>query len=85
MTEPLPLPAVTLRCTWAGLGAPRVGYFMMSDLRPRYAYQVTGVARAKRHPRAGTDCRTYRLTCARWRAGDVPAGSTVLRWHWDKR
>ncbi len=85
MTEPLPLPPVKLRCTWYGLGALGVGHFLRAERRPRYAYEVVAVAKTERQPEAHEGGRTYRLTCARWRAAEVPEGAAVLRWSWEKR
>ena len=76
-----------VRAVWTG-ELPRNGDFLMSLVRPRFAYRITAIdkdnlvewdiaAKASRYKLA--------LTVEKVKLGDVPETATVHPWKWDTR
>lgn len=79
---------MTLRARWTG-PAPRVGDYLASPTRPRFAYRVTGVTRRDPLVRwdAGRKAEVRRLAIEvdRVPIAELPKNARVHEWRWDKR
>jgi len=77
-----------LRARWIG-HLPRPGEYLMSEVRPRYAYrieQVTPVSPAVRwDPSAKAELRDLRLCVSRVSVNSVTRDAHVHGWRWDRR
>lgn len=77
-----------LRARWVG-PPPRVGDYLMSEVRPRYAYRIDCVGAAS--PVVGWDAaaraevRRLRLDVDRVPRFAVPGHARVHPWKWDAR
>jgi hypothetical protein len=67
---------VKLRAHWAG-DPPKVGDYVMSTMRPKYAYLVTAVGEL-----SGSDLE---LIVDRVSPFEVPDDAVVHSWKWDSR
>lgn len=79
---------MTLRARWIG-PPPRIGDYLMSQVRPRYAYRVAGVINASALVRwdAGVkaEVRDLQIRVDRGPVADVPAGTRIHPWTWARR
>lgn len=79
---------MTLRARWAG-SPPRIGDYLMSAVRPRYAYRVREVIHRDRRvtwdPVTKAEQHRLELAVDRLAASDVPRDARVHAWKWDKR
>jgi hypothetical protein len=77
-----------LRARWNG-APPRVGDYLMSQMRPRYAYRICEVSRVDHivrwDPTLKTEFSHYEITAERKPLGSVPEDARVHPWRWDKR
>ena len=77
-----------LRARWIG-PPPRIGDYLMSEVRPRHAYRVTRVTQSSSKVRwdAASKAEVRQLTFVvdRIAAPVVPRGAQVFAWRWDKR
>jgi hypothetical protein len=77
-----------LRAQWAG-AVPLPGEYLMSSMRPRYAYRITSVeAKLSAWSRDAADevaPRPITLIVTRVKAADVPSSSTIHDWKWSPR
>jgi hypothetical protein len=79
---------MTLRARWLG-APPKVGDYLMSQTRPRFAYRVERVTRA--FPNVGwakkeqMEERLLQLDVDRIDASAVPEHARIHPWKWDKR
>jgi hypothetical protein len=77
-----------LRARWIG-HAPRVGDYLMSAMRPRYAYRVEQVTNSSSEvhwdPVAKTEARQLQIGVVRVPRDGVPKHARVHVWKWDKR
>ena len=78
-----------LRARWTG-APPRIGDYLMSPTRPRYAYRVCAIdAAADRavrwDPELKLEVRRLTITVDRLSARDVPRDARIHPWRWDKR
>ena len=77
-----------LRARWMG-PAPRVGDYLMSPARPRYAYRVREVTRADSNarwdPAQKAEVRRLAIDVDRVDHGQVTSNARVHTWRWDKR
>lgn len=72
-----------LRARWIGR-LPRVGDYLMSPIRPRYAYRVASVDRVSEvHAKAET--RMLQLEVERAYLAEVPPHAQIHSWRWDRR
>lgn len=77
-----------LRARWLG-PPPKVGDYLMSEVRPRYAYRVERLRLA--FPDVGWDAeekaeeRLLQIEVDRVEASAVPKHARVHPWKWDKR
>jgi hypothetical protein len=78
-----------LRARWTGSPLPSVGDYLMSAMRPRFAYRICEVARIDRivcwDPVLKTEFQYYTIAAERKLLGDVPENARVHPWRWDKR
>lgn len=79
---------MNLRARWIG-PPPRIGDYLMSEVRPRYAYRVERVTMAfpgvTWDPIAKAEARLLRIVADRVSASAVPKTARVHPWKWDKR
>lgn len=79
---------MTLRARWLG-PPPRPGDYLMSPVRPRYAYRVEAIHQTSRRvlwdPWAKKEQRKLSIAVERVAIGDVPKNARVHAWRWDKR
>jgi hypothetical protein len=79
---------MTLRARWIG-PPPRVGEYLMSEVRPRYAYRVTWVTNASSlvrwDPAAKAEVRNLQIVVDRRSASRVPKIARIHPWTWDRR
>lgn len=77
-----------LRARWTG-PAPRVGDYLASTVRPRYAYRVRGVAqpdpRVRWDAAQKTEVRRLAIEVDRVPFAAVETSARVHPWRWDKR
>jgi hypothetical protein len=77
-----------LRARWIG-HPPRVGDYLMSALRPRYAYRVERVTNVSSEvhwdPVAKMEVRRLQIDAARVTPAAVPRYARIHPWKWDKR
>ena len=77
-----------LRARWIG-HPPRVGDYLMSALRPRYAYRVERVTNASSEVHwdlmAKTEVRRLLIEVARVAPAGVPKHARIHGWKWDAR
>lgn len=77
-----------LRACWIG-HPPRVGDYLMSALRPRYAYRVGRVTNASSEvhwdPVAKMEVRRLLIEAARVAPAGVPKHARIYPWKWDTR
>lgn len=77
-----------LRARWLG-SLPRVGDYLMSPTRPRFAYRILDVPRDD--PRVGWDVaakkesRKISIVVDRVACTAVPPTARVHDWRWDRR
>jgi hypothetical protein len=79
---------VKLRARWIG-PAPRVGDYLMSPTRPRFAYRVRTVNPTSPNvtwdPAHKAEVRRLAIDVDRVAVAEVAASSRVHAWRWDKR
>jgi hypothetical protein len=79
---------VKLRARWTG-APPRVGDYLMSSMRPRYAYRICEVTRVENivrwDPVLKTEFSHYTIAAERGPLESVPKEARVHPWRWDKR
>lgn len=79
---------MTLRARWVG-PPPRIGDYLMSASRPRYAYLVEQVIDASSHvhwdPTAKAEVRRLQIVVDRVAKDRVPPHARIHPWKWDKR
>ena len=79
---------MTLRARWIG-SPPRVGDYLMSEVRPRYAYRIERVDHSS--PNVAWDSalkaeiHLLRLLVDRVGSSAVPEHARVHPWKWDQR
>lgn len=77
-----------LRARWIG-PPPRTGDYLMSELRPRFAYRIDQVdnATALVHwdPAAKAETRRLRISATRIPKDRVPPHARIHAWKWDRR
>ena len=77
-----------LRARWIG-PPPRTGDYLMSEVRPRYAYRVERVTNASARvcwdEAAKAEVRVLRLDVARVARIVVPPHARIHPWKWDRR
>jgi hypothetical protein len=77
-----------LRARWVG-PPPRVGDYLMSEVRPRYAYCIARVTSAfpgvTWDPAAKAEARLLHLVVDRIAASAMPKSAKVHPWKWDRR
>lgn len=79
---------MNLRARWIG-PPPRVGDYLMSEVRPRYAYRVTQVTNASSLVHwdlaAKAETRRLQLVADRVASTAVPPHARIHPWKWDRR
>lgn len=77
-----------LRARWIG-PPPRAGDYLMSAVRPRYAYRIEEVINASSHvlwdSAAKAETRQIQIVVDRVAVTAVPKAARVHPWKWDKR
>jgi hypothetical protein len=77
-----------LRARWIG-PPPRAGDYLMSAVRPRYAYRIKEVTNVSSNvlwdPGAKAEARRLLIVADRIAAGSVPPNAQIHPWKWDKR
>jgi len=77
-----------LRARWIG-PPPRTGDYLMSQVRPRYAYRIEEVSQKTPHVRwdatAKAEVRQLQIVADRVAASAVPKTARIHPWKWDKR
>lgn len=77
-----------LRARWIG-PPPRIGDYLMSEVRPRYAYRVDRVTLAFPNVTwdlfAKAEARLLQIVVDRVAATAVPKNAKIHSWKWDKR
>jgi len=77
-----------LRARWAG-PAPKVGDYLMSEVRPRHAYRVGEVINVSSKVRwdaeKKTEVRLLQIVVDRVATTAVPRGARIHAWKWDRR
>lgn len=77
-----------LRARWNG-PAPRVGDYLMSPTRPRFAYRVLGVtvagSRVTWDPVRRGEARRLTIDVERVAILAMPSNARVHDWRWDRR
>jgi hypothetical protein len=77
-----------LRARWIG-HPPRAGDYLMSALRPRYAYRVERVTNSSSEvnwdPVAKTEVRRLLIEAARVAPAGIPKHARIHSWKWDTR
>lgn len=77
-----------LRARWIG-PPPRVGDYLMSEVRPRYAYLVERVTAASPSvhwdPVKKSEVHLLQIVAARVGRDAVPQHARIHSWRWDRR
>lgn len=77
-----------LRARWIG-PPPRVGAYLMSEMRPRYAYRITAVIPTSPNvcwdPAAKAEVHLLQINADRVARTAVPQHAKIHPWRWDKR
>ena len=77
-----------LRARWAG-PLPRIGDYLASPTRPRFAYRVRGVLRVDPlvhwDPTRKAELRRLAFEVDRVPIAELPAAARVHDWRWDRR
>ena len=77
-----------LRARWIG-PPPRVGDYLISEVRPRYAYRVEQVTRVTSNvgwdQGAKAEFRLLRIDADRVATTAVPQHARIHSWKWDRR
>ena len=77
-----------LRARWVG-PQPRIGDYLMSEIRPRFAYRVEGVTETSPNVHwdqtAKAEVRLLKIVAERVATTAVPTHARVHPWKWDKR
>jgi len=77
-----------LRARWVG-PPPRAGDYLMSQVRPRYAYRITEVinpsSKVLWDPAAKAEARKLQIVADRVAVSAVPEHARVHPWKWDQR
>lgn len=77
-----------LRARWIG-PPPRVGDYLVSQVRPRHAYRVARVTNASSlvrwDPTAKAEVRNLQIVVVRRSVADVPKRARIHPWTWDRR
>ena len=77
-----------LRVRWVG-PPPRIGDYLMSEVRPRFAYRVEQVAAASSNvlwdPGAKAEVRRFAINVDRVAKATVPRDARIHPWKWDRR
>lgn len=77
-----------LRARWIG-PPPRAGDYLMSQIRPRYAYRITSVINASSCVRwdstAKAEARQLQIVADRVATTEVPKHARIHAWKWDRR
>lgn len=77
-----------LRASWRG-PQPRVGDYLASPTRPRFAYLVRGVRRVdplvRWDPVRKAELRALKVEVDRVPIAELPTEARVHDWRWDKR
>ncbi len=77
-----------LRARWIGL-LPRASDYLMSSVRPRFAYRVREVVRAdprvRWDPARRAEYQDIVIVVDRVPRDAVPRSARVHAWHWDRR
>jgi hypothetical protein len=78
-----------LRARWTGSPPPKVGDYLMSTMRPRFAYRICEVTHVDRlvrwDPALKTEFQHYKITAERKPLDTVPKEARIYPWRWDKR
>jgi hypothetical protein len=76
------------RARWIG-PPPRAGEYLMSQVRPRYAYRVARVINVSSlvrwDPAAKAEVRSLQIVVDRRPASRVPKIARIHSWTWDRR
>jgi len=79
---------VKLQARWIG-PPPRVGDYLMSEVRPRYAYRIERVTLAFPNvhwdQKAKAEVRLLKIVVDRIVASGVPRDARIHPWKWDRR
>lgn len=79
---------MTLRARWIG-PPPRIGDYLVSQVRPRHAYRVARVTNASSlvrwDPAAKAEVRSLQIVVVRRPVSRVPRLARVHPWTWDRR
>lgn len=79
---------MTLRARWVGR-PPQAGDYLMSAVRPRYAYRVAQVTNASSrvcwNPAAKAEVRNLQIVVVRRPVSRVPKFARIHPWTWDRR
>ncbi len=77
-----------IRARWSG-APPKIGDYLMSQVRPRFAYRVCEVTRTDRivqwDPEFKTELVRIDVVARRVDRSAVPADAKVHPWKWDRR
>ena len=77
-----------LRARWLG-SPPRVGDYLASAVRPRFAYLVRALecpdSKVRWDAESKTEMRRLAIEVDRVPIGDLPSTALVHDWRWDKR
>ena len=78
-----------LRVCWTGGFEPSVGDYLMSTVRPRFAYRICEVSRVDKivgwDPVLKTEFKRLEIAAERVALNSVPKDARVHPWRWDKR
>jgi hypothetical protein len=78
-----------LRARWTGGFEPHVGDYLMSEIRPRFAYKICEVSRVDKivswDPVLKTEFQRLEIAAERVALDAVPKTARVHPWRWDKR
>lgn len=79
---------MTLLARWIG-PPPRIGDYLMSEVRPRYAYRIEAVTASSPNvhwdPVAKAEARRLQIVADRVAATAVPQHAKIHPWKWDRR
>ena len=79
---------MNLRARWVG-PPPRIWDYLMSEVRPRFAYRVDQVtcasSRVHWDSTAKAEARQLQITVSRVAKDGVPPHARVHPWKWDRR
>lgn len=77
-----------LHARWNG-PPPRAGEFLMSTVRPRYAYRIVEVINTSSQvgwdPATKAETRRLQIVAERVAKDDVPPHARIYSWKWDRR